>query len=282
MTLKSENNSLLKIEDDRTGLDKETLKRAYLDHLYYIQGKVPESASKWDQYLALSYTIRDRIMQRWLQSLQEFKKSSPKTIAYLSAEFLLGPHLDNNLINLDLKVTMKEAMEELGLDLDELIDQEVEPGLGNGGLGRLAACFLDSLATLNVPALGYGIRYEFGIFDQKIQDGWQVEVTDKWLKYGNPWEVPVYGSKVKVKFGGKTVNWYDDHGNYRVSWEPGFEVLAIPFDTPITGYKTDNAVNLRLWKAEADSNLDFQSFNSTKIEFWVKRRYFGHDYFLAD
>ena len=261
MTAKSQSGSVIRIEDDRTGLGKETLKRAYLDHLYYIQGKVPESASKWDQYLALSYTIRDRIMQRWLQSLQEFKKSSPKTVAYLSAEFLLGPHLENNLINLDLRETMEEAMAELNLDLDELIEQEVEPGLGNGGLGRLAACFLDSLATLNIPALGYGIRYEFGIFDQKIQNGWQVEVTDKWLKYGNPWEVPVYGSKVNVKFGGKTVNWYDEHGRYRVSWEPGFEVLAIPYDTPITGYKTDNAVNLRLWKAEADSNLDFQSFN---------------------
>lgn len=261
MTSKTQNISAVKIEDDRTGLNKETLKRAYLDHLFYIQGKVPESASKWDQYLALSYTIRDRIMQRWLSSLQSFKKDSPKTVAYLSAEFLLGPHLENNLINLDLKKMMAQAMKELDLDLEELIEQEVEPGLGNGGLGRLAACFLDSLATLNVPALGYGIRYEFGIFDQKIQDGWQVEVTDKWLKYGNPWEVPVYGSKVHVKFAGKTRNWYDEHGNYRVTWEPGFEVLAIPYDTPIIGYKTDNAVNLRLWKSEADSNLDFQTFN---------------------
>ncbi len=261
MTSIVKNSPAVSMEADRTGLDKETLKRAYLDHLYYLQGKMPGTASKWDEYMALSYTMRDRIMQRWLLSLQNFKKENARAVAYLSAEFLLGPHLENNLINLDIKDTMLQAMKELDLDLEDIIEQEVEPGLGNGGLGRLAACFLDSLATLNVPAIGYGIRYEFGIFDQQIQDGWQVEVTDKWLKYGNPWEVPVFGSRVHVNFGGKTVNWYDDHGNYRVSWEPGLKVLAIPYDTPILGYKTDNAVNLRLWKSEADSNLDFQSFN---------------------
>ncbi|WP_109830967.1 glycogen/starch/alpha-glucan phosphorylase [Reichenbachiella versicolor] len=249
------------VENDRTGLDKETVKRAYLDHLFCMQSKVPSSATKWDEYMALSYTIRDRIMQRWLHALQDFKKKDPRTVSYLSAEFLLGPHLENNLINLGQKENFREAMDELGLDLEKMIDQEVEPGLGNGGLGRLAACFLDSMASLDIPAIGYGIRYEFGIFDQRIQDGWQVEGTDKWLKFGNPWEVPVYQSSVHVKFGGKTRVWYDEKSNYRVSWDADQEVLAIPYDTPITGYKSDNAVILRLWKAEADQSFDFQSFN---------------------
>ena len=138
--------------------------------------------------MALAYTVRDRLLDNWVQTLKHLKEDV-KVVSYLSAEFLLGPQLGNNLINLGIWEQVKEGVSRHGLKLEDLLEQESEPGLGNGGLGRLAACYLDSLATLDVPALGYGIRYEFGIFDQEIRDGWQVEITDKWLEMGNPWEI---------------------------------------------------------------------------------------------
>lgn len=251
----------IQIEDDRTGLDTATLKRAFLDNLFYIQGKRPDNATKNDLYLALAYTVRDRIMHRWLHCQKAFNDHDSRVVGYLSAEFLMGPHLGNNLINLGLFEKMKDSLKEIGLDMQELIDQEEEPGLGNGGLGRLAACYLDSLATLNIPAMGYGIRYEFGIFDQKIENGWQVEVTDKWLKYGNPWELARPEASVEVKFGGHTESWWDEEEKYHVIWKPNHIVQAIPYDTPVLGYLTDNAVILRLWKAESANSFDFQVFN---------------------
>jgi len=251
----------VKVEDDRTGLDKDTLKRAFLDNLYYIQGRIPELATRNDYYLALSITIRDRLLHRWLNTTRSYIKKNVKFVSYLSAEFLMGPHLGNNLISLGLYDTVKQAMAELGLELNDLLDQEEEPGLGNGGLGRLAACFLDSLATLDIPATGYGIRYEFGIFDQKIKDGWQVEVTDKWLKNGNPWEIPRFELSQHVKYGGRTESMNDKNGNFRVFWLPDRIVKAVPYDTPVLGYETNSAVILRLWKAEAYESFDFKSFN---------------------
>ena len=179
----------IQIEDDRTGLDVETLRRAFADNLFYVQGKLPEIASTNDFYLALAYTVRDRLMNRWLYSTRTYSQNDARIVCYLSAEFLLGPHLENNLINLGILEQVKQAVEESGLNYRELVNQEEEPGLGNGGLGRLAACYMDSLASLEIPAIGYGIRYEFGIFDQEIRDGWQVEITDKWLQFGNPWEI---------------------------------------------------------------------------------------------
>lgn len=256
------NSANVRIEDDRTGLDNATLKRAFLDNLFYIQGKRPDNATKNDLYMALAYTVRDRIMHRWLHCQKSFNDHDARVVGYLSAEFLMGPHLGNNLINLGLFEKMKESLKELGLDMHELMDQEEEPGLGNGGLGRLAACFLDSLATLNIPAMGYGIRYEFGIFDQKIENGWQMEITDKWLKYGNPWELARPESCVEVKFGGHTESWWDEDEKYHVIWKPDHIVQAIPYDTPVLGYLTDNAVILRLWKAESANSFDFQVFNS--------------------
>jgi starch phosphorylase len=249
------------VEDDRTGLEHETLKRAFLDNLFYQQCKRPEAATRNDLYVALSYTVRDRIMHRWLHSQRAFLENDARTVGYLSAEFLMGPHLGNNLINLNLYEPMKEALAEMGLDLEDLIDQEEEPGLGNGGLGRLAACFLDSMATLNIPAVGYGIRYEFGIFDQEIRNGWQAEITDKWLKFGNPWEIARNEACVEVKFWGHTECFTDENGRYRSTWHPGQVVLAVPYDTPILGYQTDNAAVLRLWKAEATESFNFQVFN---------------------
>ncbi len=182
-------------------------------------------------------------------------------VAYLSAEFLLGPHLGNNLLNLGIYDQVKQAVTASGLDLDELLAQEEEPGLGNGGLGRLAACYMESLATLEIPAIGYGIRYEFGIFDQEIRDGWQVEITDKWLQFGNPWELARPEYAVIVKLGGHTEAYIDEDGHYRSRWLPDRVVKGIPYDTPIVGYHVNTANTLRLWRAEAPESFDFQTFN---------------------
>jgi glycogen phosphorylase len=252
----------VRVEDDRTGLDIETLKRAFLDNLFYIQGKFPEIATQNDYYMALAYTVRDRLFRRWLNTAEIYSKQGARTVCYLSAEFLMGPHLGNNLINLGIFDTVKQAMTELGLDLDELFEKEEEPGLGNGGLGRLAACYLDSLASLETPSIGYGIRYEFGIFDQDIKDGWQVEVTDKWLRFGNPWEIVRPEWEVDVKFGGHTQAFTDEHGNYRVLWIPDKVVRGVPYDTPISGYKVNSCNTLRLWAAEATDSFDFDAFNA--------------------
>jgi len=249
------------IEDDRTGLGLETLRRALADNLFHLQGKWPEIASRNDFYLALAYTVRDRMMQRWLNSCRSYSRPEVRVVCYLSAEFLLGPHLGRNMLNLGIEAPVQQAVQESGLDIDDLIAQEEEPGLGNGGLGRLAACYMESLASLEIPAMGYGIRYEFGIFDQEIRDGWQVEITDKWLQYGNPWEIAQPDFAVTVGFGGRTESYTDSDGRYRVRWVPGKQVKGIPYDTPIPGYRVNTINTLRLWKAEAVESFDFQSFN---------------------
>lgn len=254
-------NCPITIEDDRTGLSVETLRRALADHLYYIQGKLPEYASLNDFYLALAFVVRDRLMPRWLYSKKNYQKPETRIVSYLSAEFLLGPHLENNLINLGISDVVRQAVEESNLDYGALVEQEEEPGLGNGGLGRLAACYMDSLSSLEIPALGYGIRYEFGIFDQDIRDGWQVEKTDKWLQFGNPWEIARPSFAVTVKFGGHTEPYVDNEGQYRVRWVPDQIVKGIPYDTPITGYQVNTVNTLRLWKSEAPESFDFQVFN---------------------
>lgn len=253
---------LIQAEENRTGTAIASLKRAFLENLYYVQGKPATLATRNDYYMALAYTVRDRILQCWNSTAVTYTEQKNRTVCYLSAEFLLGPHLGNNLINLGLYDKMKQAIHELGLDFDSLIDQEEEPGLGNGGLGRLAACYLDSLATLEIPAIGYGIRYEFGIFDQDIRDGWQVEITDKWLRNGNPWELARPEWSVDVKFGGHTESYQNTQGVYRVRWVPSWQVIGVPYDTPILGYQVNTANTLRLWKAEAPESFDFQSFNT--------------------
>jgi len=249
------------IEDDRTGLSIPTIRRAMADNLFYLQGKFPGIATQNDYYMALAYTVRDRLLQRWISTVRTYLRGNVKLVCYLSAEFLLGPHLGNNLINLGIYDQVEEAVKESGLDLPTLLAQEEEPGLGNGGLGRLAACYLESLSTLEIPAVGYGIRYEFGIFDQEIKDGWQVEITDKWLQYGNPWEIARPEVTQGVKFGGRTEGYTDYMGNYRVRWIPYQTIKGVPYDTPILGYKTNTVNTLRLWKAEAPESFDFQAFN---------------------
>ena len=246
---------------ERTGTSKEALKHAFLASLFYVQGKFAAVATRHDHYMALAHLVREHLLRRWVSTGSTYSAEGSRTVAYFSAEFLLGPHMGNNLINLGIHENVEDALQELGLNLDQLLEQEPEPGLGNGGLGRLAACFLDSLATLEIPAVGYGIRYEFGIFDQKIVDGWQVEKTDDWLRYGNPWEIARPEWSVEVKFGGHTERYVDDAGRTHTHWQPDKIVKGVPYDTPILGYRSNTANTLRLWRAEAPESFDFDVFN---------------------
>jgi len=247
----------------RTGLGADAIAAALIENLHCLQGKPPQHATRNDWYMALAYTVRDRMMERYVATLESIARTNTdaKAVAYLSAEFLTGPHLGTGLINLGIWQAVEEALSQVGQDLSALLDQEEEPGLGNGGLGRLAACYMDSLATLNVPAIGYGIRYEFGIFDQVIRDGWQVEVTDKWLRFGNPWEIVRSEITFDVKFGGRTEPCADEQGRYRVRWVPEKVVKGVAYDTPVPGYRASTTNLLRLWKAEATESFDFQAFN---------------------
>ncbi len=248
-------------DDTRTGTSVAAIQRAFLDNLHYIQAKFPAVATRHDNYMALAVTVRDRLLRRWLYTAQTYYDNASRTVCYLSAEFMIGPQLGMNLLNLGIFPQVREAITELGLNLDELLEQEEEPGLGNGGLGRLAACFLESLATQQIPAIGYGIRYEFGIFNQGIRDGWQVELTDKWLRYGNPWEIPRPEIAFPVGFGGSTRAYHDDRGRYRVEWTPDRVVLGGAYDTPILGYGVNTVNLLRLWQAQAAESFDFKAFN---------------------
>ncbi len=224
----------------RTGNTGDALKSAILDALRFAQAKFPAVATRNDYYMALAHVVRDRLLHHWVTTAETYYREASRTVCYLSAEYLLGPHLGNNLINLGLFDQVREAAASLGLKLDDLLDQEAEPGLGNGGLGRLAACFQDSLATLHIPAIGYGIRYEFGIFDQAIRDGWQAELTDKWLRFGNPWEIPRPEIAFPVGFGGRT-RVRTGKGRYGVEWVPDRVVLGTAHDTPIGGYRGGTA-----------------------------------------
>jgi starch phosphorylase len=245
----------------RTGNSVEAIRRGFLDNLFYVLGRFPEVAPPHERYQALAYTVRDRMLHRWIRTAQAYMHAEARTVCYLSAEFLLGPHLGNNLLNLGIEQSAREAVAGLGLRLDELLEEEEEPGLGNGGLGRLAACFMDSLATLRIPAIGYGIRYEFGIFDQRITDGWQVEVTDRWLRWGNPWEIRRPAISFDVALGGHAEGYTDDAGRFRIRWLPERKVRGVAYDTPILGYRGENANFLRLWAAEAPESFNLRAFN---------------------
>ncbi|MDO8958284.1 MAG: glycogen/starch/alpha-glucan phosphorylase [Rhodocyclaceae bacterium] len=245
----------------RTGLSEESIRLAFLDNLFYVQGRFLEVASPDDKYKALAFTVRDRLLHRWVSTIHTYKKLNPRTVCYLSAEYLPGPFLGNNLLNLGIEEPTRKALAGLGVDLDELIEYEEEPGLGNGGLGRLAACFMDSLATLQISAISYGIRYEFGIFTQAIRDGKQVETTDNWLRYGNPWEVRRPNVAYEVKLGGHTEQYVDEQDRFRVRWVPGETFLGVAIDTPILGHGVSTVNLLRLWSAEAAEGFDFHAFN---------------------
>jgi len=246
----------------RTGFEAADLRQAVLDHLHYTVGRLAVFAEPHDYYRALALAVRDRMQHRWINTSQTYFDVKRKVVCYLSAEYLMGPHLGNNIMNLQLEPVARAAMSELGQDLDVILACEEEPGLGNGGLGRLAACYLDSLARLERPAIGYGIRYEFGIFDQEIRDGWQTEITDKWLHYGNPWEMLKPNTFYYVNWGGHTEHYYDAAGRYQVRWVPSRVVKGVAYDTPIQGYGVNTCNTLRLWSAEAVESFDLQAFNT--------------------
>src|SRR6516165_2072215 len=250
-------------ESIRTGRGADAIAQALIDNLRFLQAKLPQHATRRDWYMALAYTVRDRMLDQYMATVNAItsRDTGTKVVAYLSAEFLVGPHLGNGLINLGMWEAAAEAVSRVGQDLSALLEEEEEPGLGNGGLGRLAACYMDSLATLNIPAVGYGIRYEFGIFDQAIRDGWQVELTDKWLRFGNPWEIVRSEIAFDVKLGGHTEHYRDAHGRYRVRWVPENVVKGIAYDTPVPGYRVPTTNLLRLWKAEATESFDLGAFN---------------------
>ncbi len=249
-------------DPERAGIDANAVFDGMTEHLFFTLGKLAPTASLHDLYMALSYAVRDRLMTRYLASLEAIRARPQKRVAYLSAEFLIGPQLNNNLLNLGIQKEAEQALNRFGIEsLKHILEVEEEPGLGNGGLGRLAACYMESLATLQIPAIGYGIRYEFGIFNQLIRDGWQIEVTDKWLKGGWPWELPQPDEACLVGFGGHTENYLDNNGNYRSRWIPAEHAIGVPHDVPMLGYQVNTCNRLRLWRADATESFDFYAFN---------------------
>ena len=227
------------------------------DRLYYTLGKRPDNANKHDFYMALCYAVRDQMMSYWLNNQQ----SNEKEVAYLSAEFLIGPQLNNNLLNLGIQKEAEEALAEYDQCLDKILDCAEEPGLGNGGLGRLAACYMESLATLKIPSTGYGIRYKYGIFKQVVRDNQQIEITDNWLHGDWPWELSYPDESVHVGFGGRVENYVSDHNNYRCRWVPSEQVVAVPYDVLQIGYRVNSCNRIRLWRADATDVFDFYAFN---------------------
>ncbi len=230
--------------------------------LMYSVGKDHYTASDFDLHQAVAFAVRDRLMERWFRTQDAYYRADTRRVYYLSLEYLMGRALVHNVLNLGLAAEHADALHRLGCDLEELQQQEWDAGLGNGGLGRLAACILDSAATLGLPFYGYGIRYEFGIFRQRIQDGWQLEAPDNWLRYGNPWEIPRPDAIFPVRFYGRAEHYRDETGGFRVRWADAEEVWAMAYDTPVAGFGTEHVNTLRLWAAKSSRDFDLQSFNA--------------------
>ncbi len=246
----------------RTAKTHAAFRRLLENNLYYTQGSAAQSASIHDAHMALAITVRDQLVDRWRRTSNAQFEANPKFVYYLSAEYLLGQQLTQNMLYSDTWQLARQTTEELDLNLEEIIDLDVEPGLGNGGLGRLAACYLDSLATLDIPCVGYGIRYEYGIFKQTFEDGWQVESPDDWLFLGNPWEFPQPDDMVEIGLGGYTQTYADGQGRFRVRWIPEGHVLGEPYHMLVPGYGTKTVNMLRLWRARATKEFDFQLFDT--------------------
>ena len=239
----------------------EAFRTRLLDNLWHTHGQEVQTASVHDAYMTLSFTLRDQLIDRWRETLEAYAAANAKSVYFFSAEYLLGKQLPQNMLYTETQELADKAAKEFGLKLNDLMNLDVEPGLGNGGLGRLAACFLDSLATLGMPAIGYGIRYEFGIFTQTFEDGWQVEKPDKWLMYGNPWEFRQADDMVEVGFGGATEHVVDKSGHSGMEWVPAEKVLGEPYTTLVPGYGTRHVNVLRLWRARATEEFNFQLFD---------------------
>jgi starch phosphorylase len=245
----------------RVGMETPAFKRSVLDHLLFTYGKELRDAAPLDFYNALAHSVRDRLVHRWLATQRTHEQRDVKRAYYLSSEFLTGRSLGLCLLNLGLYDTAEALAAEQGLDLGDILDQEGDPGLGNGGLGRLAACFMDSLATLELPAVGYGIRYDFGIFRQRFEDGRQVEMHDNWLHNGNPWELPRMQDSLVVRLGGRAETRHDRDGRLRVDWVDARTILGVPYDSFIVGHRTSTVNTLRLWAARATQDFDLRFFN---------------------
>lgn len=243
------------------GMDKDSIKEDIQRHLRYTLAKDEYSSTDWDYYRSVVFAVLDRLHDRWLETQKEYYKQDVKRVYYISMEYLIGRLLDNALVNLGISDEVRQACEELGLDYDKIRDSESDAGLGNGGLGRLAACFLDSMASLGIPGYGYGIRYDYGIFYQKIINGEQVEFPDLWLRYGNPWDLNRPKIMYPVHFYGESVPYTDENGNLRFKWTNTHPVNALAYDTPVPGYQNEIVNNLRLWKAVSSRSLDLKSFN---------------------
>ncbi|OIQ98411.1 maltodextrin phosphorylase [mine drainage metagenome] len=241
--------------------DAAGIKQSLMDHLLYSVGKDALLATSRDWFLAAAFTVRDRLIARWMETMRGYYDNDVKRVYYLSMEFLIGRALTNAMINLGIYEPFKEAVADLGYDLEELQSWEVEPALGNGGLGRLAACLIDSLATLAMPGFGYGIRYEFGMFTQHVEQGWQVESPENWLRYGNPWEFQRPGVIYPVRFGGRVVRYRDGEGHWCHQWIDAEEVMAMAFDIPVPGYGAQSVNNLRLWAAKSTREFNLRYFN---------------------
>jgi glycogen phosphorylase len=243
------------------GMEQQHLMADFQRYYGHRLGRDENCKSLHYAYEALSLAISDRLIERWKKTYNAYKESNCKRANYLSMEFLMGRSLSNAMINLGINDIAAKAMYDLGLEMEELIDSEYDAGLGNGGLGRLAACFIDSCATLQLPVTGYGLRYEYGMFSQLIINGEQVEKPDHWLRNGNIWEIERFEYKQAIKFGGRTETHIDEHGKKRVCWVDTHDVLAVPYDTPIPGYRNSTVNTLRLWKATATEEFDLQEFN---------------------
>ncbi|MGE0266974.1 MAG: glycogen/starch/alpha-glucan phosphorylase [Candidatus Omnitrophota bacterium] len=260
------------------GMNKEDLVHSFKKNLLYALSKDQYSATVNDNFWALAVSIRDRIVERWIATQQRYHKNNVKRVYYLSLEFLIGRLMDNNIYNLGLDKVVAEALSEMmDYDFDTIREQEQDAGLGNGGLGRLAACFLDSMATLGIPSHGYGIRYEYGIFNQKIQNGFQIERPDEWLKYGNPWEFARLEYAVPVRFYGKVNLYTDDYSKLYCRWSETKDVLAVPYDIPVIGYKNDVVNTLRLWSARSTEDFDFEYFNNGDYEQAVNQKIYSEN-----
>ncbi len=243
-------------------ISKNELKESLIENVKTLSRKTIENATPEQVYEALTFTIRDLITDKWIETHDKYLEQDSKIVYYLSMEFLMGRFLGNALINFSLYDEVKEVLKELNIDFNLVENSERDPGLGNGGLGRLAACFLDSLSTLNYPAYGCGIRYHYGIFEQSIVDGYQVESGDNWLENGDPWGIKRQEYAVEVKFGGRVIPQKQENGTYRFAQEDYNSVIAVPYDYPVIGYNNNTVNTLRLWDAEAKNKFDLKSFNS--------------------
>ncbi len=243
------------------GTDVRSIQKSFLNHLVYSLAKDEYSATQRDFFKSLAFTVKDRLIEKWIKTQQTYYKKGVKRVYYLSMEFLMGRLLGDALINLGLYEVTQKAMSELGYHLEELAAMESDAALGNGGLGRLAACFLDSMATLELPAYGYGIRYEYGIFYQKIVNGFQIESPDHWLRYGNPWEIERPEYIYPVKFYGQVQSYQDENGTLRYEWVNTENIIAMAYDTPIPGYGNNTVNNLRLWSAKSSREFNLEYFN---------------------